>query len=131
MPDENADEREYDYEFEYEGEKVQVGAHTEVGDSGVVNQYVHWKTGEWNGEYGYVEPGRAIGPYLVFGEGPQNYPTTIHDGTADSIEMPEDIFKQLLKDQEEQMEELREQAQKERERQNEKILQEQLDDLSK
>lgn len=100
MPAGKENDREYDYEFEYDGEKVQVGAHTVVGDSGVVNQYVHWKTGERDGEYGYVEAGR-VGPYLVFGEGPRNYPTNIHDGTADSIEIPEDVFEQLVEDQEE------------------------------
>lgn len=38
-----------------------MGAHTVIGDSGVVNQYVHWKIGAWNGEYGYIEPGE-VGP---------------------------------------------------------------------
>ncbi|WP_049946425.1 hypothetical protein [Halalkalicoccus jeotgali] len=107
MKDKKEYEKEYDYEFEYEGEKVQVGAHTVIADSGVVNQYVQWKTGEWNGEYGYVESGRVIGPYLVFGEDPQNYPTNIHNGTADSIEIPEDIFKQLVGDHEKQLYDLR------------------------
>lgn len=128
MPTKKESERQYDYEFKYEGKKVQVGAHTEVGDSGVVNQYVHWKTGDWSGDYGYVEPGRSVGPYLVFGEGPSNHPTHFHDAPIDSIEMPEDVFKQLIEDQ---MEELREKAQREREKQREKELQEQINNLEK
>lgn len=122
-------EMKYDYEFAYEGEIVQVGTRTEVDDNGIVNQPIHWKTGDWNGNHGYIESGRMVGPYLVFGVGPSDRPTHFHDGSVDSIEIPKDVFKGLKEDQKEDLEELRKKSRRERERRNEENLQEQIEEL--
>lgn len=123
------DDREYKYEFAYEGEIVKVGTRTEVSEEGIVNQSIHWETGEWSGDHGYIASGRMVGPYLVFGVRPSDRPTHFHNGSVDSIEIPEAVFNELREDQEKDMEQLREEARQEREQWREEKLQEQLDEL--